>query len=112
MSRLIRTPEDWFKEQQKKEAVGDEPIPDNIPLAELADQVVRGKVKLSAPQLRMLIELLPFHLPKLSAVGVGYLTHDTFAERLDRAINRTEAAKTFTKLIELSAATGDGERGD
>jgi hypothetical protein len=104
MSRLIRTPEDWFKEQQKKEA-GDDAIPDNVPLAELAEQVVRGKVKLSAPQLRMLIELLPFHLPKLSAVGVGFMTNNTFAERLDRAIERTEATKRFTKLIELAAAT-------
>ena len=112
MSRLIRTPEDWFKEQQKKEAVGDEPIPDNIPLAELADQVVRGKVKLSAPQLRMLIELLPFHLPKLSAVGVGYMTNDTFAEPPDRAIDRTEATKRFKKLIELSAAKVENNEGE
>jgi hypothetical protein len=102
---------DQIEAEQRQSMVCDA-IPDNIPLAELAEQVVRGKVKLSPSQLRMLIELLPFHLPKLSAVGVGYLTHDTFAERLDRAINRTEAAKTFTKLIELSAATGDGERGD
>jgi hypothetical protein len=108
----VRTPQDWYEAQRQKELVGDEPIPDNVPLPELAEQVVRGKVKLSAPQLRMLIELLPFHLPKLSAVGVGYLTHDTFAERLNRAIDRTEKVKTFTKLIELSAATverGDGE---
>ena len=70
-------------------------IPDNIPLAELAEQVVRGKVKLSPPQLRMLIELLPFHMPKLSAVGVGYLTSNTFAERLDRAIDRSERAKVI-----------------
>ena len=89
-----------------------EPIPDNIPLAELAEQVVRGKVKLSPPQLRMLIELLPFHMPKPSAVGVGYMTNDTFAERLDRAIDASEKAKRFTKLIELAAATvekSDGE---
>jgi hypothetical protein len=36
----------------------------------------------------MLIELLPFYLPKLSAVGVGYLSNETFAERLERAISR------------------------
>jgi hypothetical protein len=88
-------------------------IPDNISLAELAERVVRGKVKLSPPQMRMLIELLPFHMPKLSAVGVGYITNNTFAERLDRAIDRSEKAKTFTKLIELSAAAeSDGERSD
>jgi len=108
----FRTPQDWYEAQQKKELLGDEPIPDNVPLPELAEQVVRGKVKLSAPQLRMLIELLPFHLPKLSAVGVGFMTNNTFAERLDRAIDASEKAKRFTKLIELAATVNDGEQGD
>ena len=70
-----------------------EPIPDNIPLPELAEQVVRGKVKLTPPQMRMLIELLPFHMPRLSAVGVGYLNDNTFAQRLDRAIDRSDRAR-------------------
>src|SRR5690242_947972 len=102
MKRLIRTPEDWYKEQEKKELAGDEPIPDNIPLAALAEQVVRGKVKLSPPQLRMLIELLPFYMPKLSAVAVGHMTNDTFAERLERAIERSDRARA-PKLIEATA---------
>jgi hypothetical protein len=109
----IRAVLDQIEAEQRQSTVCD--IPDNIPLSELAEQVVRGKVKLSPPQLRMLIELLPFHLPKLSAVGVGFMTNDTFAERLDRAIDASEKAKRFTKLIELSAATlknSDGERGD
>src|SRR5215472_9147741 len=92
MNRL-RTPQDWYDAQRQKELVGDKPIPDNIPLAELAEQVVRGKVKLSAPQLRMLIELLPFHLPKLSAIAVGRLTGEDFASRLDRAVEASERAK-------------------
>jgi hypothetical protein len=70
-----------------------EAIPDNIPLAELAEQVVRGKMKLSPPQLRMLIELLPFHLPKLSAIAVGRLTGEDFASRLDRAVDASNRAK-------------------
>src|SRR5215469_14848007 len=79
-----------------------EPIPDNIPLPELAEQVVRGKVKLSPPQMRMLIELLPFYLPKLSAVGVGYLTDNTFAQRLDRAIDASNRAKVIEgRVIEI-----------
>ena len=45
--------------------------------------VVRGKVKLTPLQLRILIELLPFFMSKLSAVGVGYMANDTFAERLE-----------------------------
>jgi hypothetical protein len=32
-------------------------------------------------------------MPKLSAVGVGYMTNNTFAERLDRAIDRSDRAK-------------------
>jgi transposase len=46
-----------------------EQIPDHISLQELAEQVVRGKVKLAPAQQRMLIELFPFYMPKLSAVG-------------------------------------------
>jgi hypothetical protein len=34
-------------------------ISDDIPLDEIADKVVRGKLKLSPPQMRLLIELLP-----------------------------------------------------
>jgi hypothetical protein len=49
-----------------------EPIPDDIPITELAEQVVRGKVKLSRSQMRMLIELLPYYAPKLTAVAVGW----------------------------------------
>ena len=76
-----------------------EPIPDHIPLPELAEQVVRGKVKLSPQQARMLIELLPFYMPKLSAVGMGFLNANDFASRLERAVNRSERAR----LIESRA---------
>ena len=72
-------------------------ISDNVPIAALAEQVVRGKVKLSPPQMRMLIELLPFHMPKLSAVALGRLTGEDFASRLDRAIEASNRAK----LIEV-----------
>jgi hypothetical protein len=82
-------------------------IPDNIPLQELAEQVVSGKVKLTPMQQRMLIELLPFYMPKLSAVGVGYLSNDTFAERLDRAIARSDRAK----LIEAHAIRDEPDCG-
>lgn len=77
-----------------------EPIPDNIPLIQLADMVVRGKIKLSPPQQRMLIEMLPFVAPKLSAVG--YMREaETFASRLERAIERSNGAKLIeAKVIE------------
>jgi hypothetical protein len=88
---------DQIEAEQRQQV--SELIPDNISLTELAEQVVRGKVKLSREQMRMLIELLPFYMPKLSAVGVGYMTNDTFAERLERAIHASERAK-LAKLIE------------
>ena len=44
-------------------------------------------------RLRAAIECLPFETPKLSAVGVGYLQNDTFAQRLDRAIEASDKAK-------------------
>jgi hypothetical protein len=44
---------------KEREEPQPEPIPDNISIAELAEQMVRGKVKLTPMQQRMLIELLP-----------------------------------------------------
>ena len=102
MTKVIRTPQDWFEEQQQKEATSDT-IPDNIPILELAEQVVRGKVKLSPQQVRMLIELLPFYAPKLSAVAHGTLNGDDFASRLERSVARSDAAR-FMKLIEAKAS--------
>jgi hypothetical protein len=59
----------------------------------LAEQVARGKRKVSPQQMRILIELLPYYAPKLTAIAVGHLTANTFAERLDRAVDRSNRAK-------------------
>src|SRR6516164_2960503 len=69
--------------------VQDEVIPDDIPLMELADRVVRGKVKLSPPQQRMLIEMLPYIAPKLSATAIATMDGKSFAEALERCIERS-----------------------
>jgi len=51
--------------------------------------------------MRAAIEALAFENPKLSAVGVGYLEGNTFAERLDRAIEASNRAKLIEgRLIE------------
>jgi hypothetical protein len=73
---------------------------------DLADAVVRGKAKLSAQQMRLLIELLPYHLPKLSAVAVGHFNGQDFAAQLDRAIQRSAAGPPL-KLIEAQAIERD-----
>ena len=67
----------------------DEVIPDDVPLMELADRVVRGKIKLSPPQQRMLIEMLPYIAPKLSATAIASLNGEDFASALDRCIARS-----------------------
>ena len=70
-----------------------EPIPDDISIPELAEQVARGKRKVSAQQMRMLVELLPYYSPKLTAVAVGHLTSQDFYSRLDRAVERSDRAR-------------------
>src|SRR5215468_6262036 len=65
-------------------------IPDDIPLLELADSVVRGKMKFSPPQMRLLIELLPYHAPRFTAVATAELNGNSFAELLDKAIERSQ----------------------
>jgi len=78
-----------------------DPIPDDISITELAEDVVRRKRKLSQPQMRMLIELLPYYAPKLTAVAVGWQKGEDFYIRLDRAVDASEKAKLIeAKVIE------------
>jgi hypothetical protein len=65
-------------------------IPDDIPIMQLADMVVRGKMKLSQPQMRLLIELLPYHSPKLTAIASSVMDSKSFGALLDRAIERSQ----------------------
>ena len=74
-----------------KQIAGNEVIPDDVPLMGLADRVVRGKVKLSPPQQRMLIEMLPYIAPKLSAAAIATLDGKTFAQALERCIERSKS---------------------
>jgi hypothetical protein len=53
--------------------------------------------------MRAMVELLPFHAPKLSSVAIGTIDGTTFAERLERAVNRSQRAK----LIEGRAVQVD-----
>src|SRR5215831_2230600 len=76
-------------------------IPDDISITELAEDVVRGKRKLDRDQMRMLIELLPYYAPKLTAVAVGWQKGEDFYSRLDRAVEASERAKLIeAKVIE------------
>jgi hypothetical protein len=72
-------------------------IPDDIPLDELAESVVRGKRTLTPPQMRLLIELLPYYKPKLTAIA-HY--QGSFAEALEQAIERRGNRPPPSLLIE------------
>jgi hypothetical protein len=50
-------------------------------------------------QQRMLIELLPFYMPKFSAVTIGRLTGEDFASRLDRAVGASSRAKLIEAKV-------------
>jgi hypothetical protein len=94
MSEGIAAVLDRIEAQQQSQS-----IPDDIPLLELADMVVRGKVKLSPPHQRMLIEMLSFVAPKLTAVA-HLREADTFAARLEKCIARSDKVRQQPKLIE------------
>ena len=71
--------------------------PEKVSSLEYLQRIYRDPTQPTPVRMRAAIEALAFENPKLSAVGVGYLTNDTFAERLgERA-----------KLIEGRAIEGD-----
>ena len=76
---------------------GIETIPDDISITELAEDVVRGKRKLSQTQLRMLIEILPYYAPKLSAMQVGWREGQDMASKM-YALERRNARFEKIKL--------------
>ena len=67
-----------------------EAVPDNITMPELVDGVIRGKYKLDPSQLRVLVAWMPHFAPKLSATAVITGDGKSFAEALDRCIERSK----------------------
>ena len=76
----------------------DQVIPDDVPLSAIADDVVRGKRTLSRDQMRLLIELLPYHMPKLSATAHVNLD---FAGELEKALERAKVRSAQANLALL-----------
>jgi hypothetical protein len=70
--------------------------PEKVNSLEYLQRIYRDPAQPHSVRMRAAIEALPFENPKLSAVGVGYLENNTFAERLDRAVE----ASNHAKLIE------------
>jgi hypothetical protein len=73
-------------EQQKEEHT----LPEGIMALPLLQMAYRGKVKLTPQQARCAIEALPYETPKLSAAAIGLFDGQSFAEALDRCIQRSQ----------------------
>ena len=74
-------------EQQKVEPE----LPEGIMALPLLQMAYRGKVKLTPQQARCAIEALPYENPKLSATAIATMDGKSFAEALDRAIQRSRS---------------------
>jgi hypothetical protein len=81
-----------------------EAVPDNITMPELVDGVIRGKYQLSPMQLRVLVAWMPHFAPKLAATAHVMVEGD-FAQRLDRAIERSKSPPQLNgKVQEIDAS--------
>ncbi len=74
---------------------------------EYLQRIYRDPTQPTPVRMRAAIEALQFENPKLSSVGVGYFTNDTFAQRLENAIQRSERAKLIEHVAQVDDA---GER--
>ena len=62
--------------------------------------VYRGEIVLSPQQMRAAIESLPYETPKLSAAAIGHFEGKTFAEALERAIERSKGPPMLNGPVE------------
>ena len=69
--------------------------PEKVNSLEYLQRIYRDPTQPTPVRMRAAIEALQFENPKLSSVGVGYFTNDTFAERLERAIRASNRAKVI-----------------
>jgi hypothetical protein len=72
-------------EQQKEEPE----LPEGIRALELLQLAYRGKIKLTPQQARCAIESLPYETPKLSATAIATMDGQSFADALERCIERS-----------------------
>ena len=81
-------------------------LPEGIMALELLQLAYRGKIKLTPQQARCAIESLPYETPKLSATAIATMDGKSFAETIDRAIERSKLPPMLNApTIELVDAT-------
>ena len=77
-----------------------EMIPDNIGALPLLQMAYRGQVELTPQQMRAAIESLPYETPKLSATAIATMDGKTFAEALERCIERSNGPPRLNGKVE------------
>ena len=68
-------------------------LPKDIGAHEVLQMVYRGEISITPQQLSAAKEAIAYEKPKLNAVATAELDGNSFAELLDKAIERQECAK-------------------
>jgi hypothetical protein len=75
----------------EEEPQPDDPmLPDDMTAKQALELEMRGLIKLTPSQFRAAKELLPYEQPKLTAVAIGHMDGNSFAQALERAIERSK----------------------
>ena len=75
-------------------------LPEGIMALPLLQMAYRGKVELTPQQMRAAIESLPYETPKLSATAIATMDGKTFAEALERCIERSQSPPRLNGPVE------------
>ena len=75
-------------------------LPEGTSAKEALRMVYRGEIVLSPQQMRAAIESLPYETPKLSATAIATMDGKTFAEALERAIERSKGPPRLNGPVE------------
>jgi hypothetical protein len=94
-----------FPEMEYKPTAEAVELPEGIDALGLLQMEYRGQITLTYAQRRAAEACLPFERPKLGVIATTNLNADSFAEALDRAIQRSQIGM---KLIEHR--DGEGEK--
>jgi len=75
-------------------------LPEGTTAKEALRMVYRGEIVLSPQQMRAAIESLPYENPKLSATAIATMDGQTFAQALERCIERSRGPLLLNGTVE------------
>jgi hypothetical protein len=75
-------------------------LPEGTTAKQALEMVYRGLIERTPQQMRAAIELLPYENPKLSATAIATMDGQTFAEALERCIERSKGPPMLNGPVE------------